>query len=236
MRQVFLDTETTGLNANAGDRVIEIGCVEMVGRKITGRHLHFYVNPERASHPDALKVHGLTQEFLRLHPLFGDVVDRLLSFIEGAEVIIHNAAFDLAFLNQELARVGRRELQASSARVTDSLKLARGIYPGKSNSLDALCKRLEVNVSARTHHGALIDAGLLAEVYLRMTRGQKALAVDTDRTHREPPVFVVPCFRSAARELVLSVRSEELQLHAEMMQGMDAEHVPASIWSQSVDV
>jgi DNA polymerase-3 subunit epsilon len=235
MRQVFLDTETTGLNAFAGDRVIEVGCVEMVERKITGRQLHLYVNPERPSHPDALKVHGLTQEFLSLHPLFGVVVDQLLSFVEGAEVIIHNAPFDLGFLNQELARLGRGNLEAAAARVTDSLKLARSLYPGKSNSLDALCKRLEVNASQRSHHGALLDAGLLAEVYLRMTRGQKMLAVDSQSGRREPTAIAlrVP---SASRDFVLAACADEIELHRALVEDMDSEPESRSIWSLSVDV
>lgn len=235
MRQIFLDTETTGLNAHAGDRVIEVGCVEMVERKITGRHLHLYVNPERPSHPDALRVHGLTQEFLSSHPLFDAIADRVLDFIGGAEVIIHNAAFDLAFLNQEFARAGRGEVQASAGKVTDSLKLARSLYPGKSNSLDALCRRLEVNVSARVHHGALLDAELLAEVYLRMTRGQKVLAVDSQRRTQDA-VPLVPYLGSGARDLVLSASTEELELHLEVVKSMDAEHVSPSIWSRSFAV
>jgi DNA polymerase-3 subunit epsilon len=235
MRQVFLDTETTGLSAYDGDRVIEVGCVEMVDRKITGRHVHLYVNPERASHPDALKVHGLTQDFLSLQPLFSAVVDHLLSFIEGAEVIIHNASFDLAFLNKELARVGRSDLQSSAGRVTDSLKLARSLYPGKSNSLDALCKRFEVNASARTNHGALLDAALLAEVYLRMTRGQKVLAVDTQRIH-QGPVSRVARAQLAVRTVVLPAMAEELELHRVLVEDMDAENAAPAIWSTSVDV
>jgi DNA polymerase-3 subunit epsilon len=235
MRQVFLDTETTGLNVRAGDRVIEVGCVEMVDRKVTGHHVHLYINPERASHPDALKVHGLTQEFLSQHPLFDAVADQFLGFVEGAEVIIHNAPFDLGFLNQELERVGRRHLQAAAAKVTDSLKLAKSLYPGKSNSLDALCKRLDVNASERTRHGALIDAGLLAEVYLRMTRGQKLLAVEREGEHIVPAVFV-PRSRSEARKFVLSARDEELALHAAWVEDLDAERVCPSMWSRPISV
>jgi DNA polymerase-3 subunit epsilon len=178
MRQVFLDTETTGLSPEDGDRIIEIGCVEMVNRRLSGRDLHFYLNPERASHGDALKVHGLTEEFLADKPRFADVADRLIEYLEGAELIIHNAGFDVAFLDAELRCAGRPPVAGFAARVIDNLALARELYPGKANSLDALCRRLEVDNSARTLHGALLDASLLAEVYLRMTRGQEALVID----------------------------------------------------------
>ncbi len=177
-RQIFLDTETTGLNAEAGDRIIEIGCIEMVGRRLTGDNRHYYLNPQRSSHPDALKVHGLTDEFLADKPLFEHVVDELLAYLAGAEVVIHNAAFDIGFLDKELERCGKPGIASQVAQITDSLLMAREMYPGKSNSLDALCKRLEVDNSNRTLHGALLDAGLLAEVYICMTRGQGSLVID----------------------------------------------------------
>jgi DNA polymerase III subunit epsilon len=178
MRQVFLDTETTGLSADGGDRVIEIGCLEMVNRRLTERHLHLYLNPERASHPDALKVHGLTESFLADKPLFASVAGELLAYLQGAEVIIHNASFDVGFIDAELRRVGRAPLKEHVAKVTDSLLMAREMFPGKSNSLDALCRRLEVDNTHRKLHGALLDAGLLAEVYIRLTRGQDSLVID----------------------------------------------------------
>lgn len=178
MRQVFLDTETTGLSPESGDRVIEIGCVELVNRRLTGRNLHFYVNPERHSHDDALKVHGLNAEFLADKPLFAHVADELLEYLRGAEVIIHNAAFDVGFLDAELRRIERPGFASHVDRIVDSLSMARESFPGKSNSLDALCKRFEVNNAARELHGALLDAGLLAEVYVRMTRGQNSLVID----------------------------------------------------------
>jgi DNA polymerase-3 subunit epsilon len=177
-RQVFLDTETTGLNAEGGDRIVEIGCVEMVGRRLTGNNRHYYVNPQRPSHPDALRVHGLTEEFLADKPLFDAVAGDLLEFLAGAEVVIHNAAFDVGFLDEELRRCGLGAFAGHVAQVTDSLLMAREMYPGKSNSLDALCKRLEVDNSGRSLHGALLDAGLLAEVYIGMTRGQGLLVID----------------------------------------------------------
>jgi len=180
MRQIFLDTETTGLSPESGDRIIEIGCLEMVNRRMTGNNLHFYLNPERRNHPDAVKIHGLTDEFLADKPLFERIVDELLEFVADAEIIIHNASFDVGFLNEELRRIGRPAFTGFVAKVSDSLTMAREMYPGKANSLDALCKRLEVDNSNRALHGALLDAGLLAEVYIRMTRGQDSLVIDGD--------------------------------------------------------
>jgi DNA polymerase-3 subunit epsilon len=178
MRQIFLDTETTGLSPESGDRIIEIGCVEMLNRRLSGRNLHFYLNPQRLNSEDAVKVHGLTDEFLADKPLFETVADELMDYLAGAEVVIHNAAFDIGFLNEELRRIGRQRFTDVAASVTDSLAMARETFPGKSNSLDALCKRLEVDNSNRSLHGALLDAGLLAEVYIRMTRGQNSLVID----------------------------------------------------------
>jgi DNA polymerase-3 subunit epsilon len=171
-RQIFFDTETTGLDADKGDRIIEIGCLEMVDRRMTGNNLHLYLNPERSSHPDALKVHGLTDEFLADKPKFADIADDLLQFLAGAEVIIHNAGFDVVLRQRRTARLKKGAITDVVAKVTDSLLMAREMFPGKANSLDALCRRLEVDNSNRTLHGALLDAGLLAEVYIRMTRGQ----------------------------------------------------------------
>jgi DNA polymerase III subunit epsilon len=179
MRQIFLDTETTGLYADKGDRIVEIGCIEMLNRRLSGEHRHFYLNPERLVHPDAVRIHGLTDEFLSDKPVFAVVADELLEFLSGAEVIMHNAGFDVGFLNAELERLGRPPLREHVAEVTDSLAMAREMFPGKANSLDALCKRLEVDNSNRNFHGALLDAGLLAEVYIRLTRGQNTLVIDT---------------------------------------------------------
>ncbi|MET0209921.1 MAG: DNA polymerase III subunit epsilon [Burkholderiaceae bacterium] len=182
MRQIFLDTETTGLSPESGDRVIEIGCVEMLNRRLSGRNLHFYLNPERRNHEDAVKIHGLTDEFLADKPLFASVADEFLEFVEGAEIIIHNAAFDVGFLNEELRRLGRPKFPGYVTQITDSLFMAREMFPGKANSLDALCRRLEVDNTSRSLHGALLDAGLLAEVYIRMTRGQNSLVIDSGET------------------------------------------------------
>ena len=178
MRQIFLDTETTGLSPDQGDRIIEIGCVELVNRKLTGNNLHFYLNPGRDSHEEALKVHGITTEFLRDKPQFEVVADELLAYLGGAEIIIHNAAFDVGFLNKELSLIGRNPFKQFVGSVTDTRVMAKEMYPGKRNGLDALCDRLGVDNSGRTLHGALLDAELLADVYINMTRGQDALLMD----------------------------------------------------------
>ena len=180
MRQIVLDTETTGLSAENGDRIIEIGCVELLGRKITGNHFHPYLNPQRDSHEDALKVHGISNEFLRDKPEFEVIASDFLSFISGAEIIIHNASFDIGFLNKELERLNLGRLTDHVAGVTDTLSMAKEMFPGKRNSLDALCDRLGVNNAARTLHGALLDAELLADVYICLTRGQNALLIQED--------------------------------------------------------
>ena len=178
MRQIFLDTETTGLNPD--DRIVEIGCVELVDRRYTGRTLHHYVNPQKSNHPDAVRVHGITDDFLADKPPFSAVAHELIEFIAGAEIIIHNAAFDTAFLNAELTRAQRGAIDQHAAAVKCSLLMARELFPGKGNSLDALCRRLEVDNSHRELHGALLDARLLAEVYLNMTRGQELLVIEDD--------------------------------------------------------
>ena len=178
MRQIFLDTETTGLSPESGDRMVEVGCIEMDNRRLTGRHLHFYLNPERRNGEGAVAVHGLTDDFLADKPLFAHIVDELLEFVSGAEIVIHNAGFDVGFLNEELRRCGRDKFATHVTGITDTLLMAREMFPGKANSLDALCKRLEVDNSNRTLHGALIDANLLAEVYIRLTCGQDSLVMD----------------------------------------------------------
>jgi len=180
MRQIFLDTETTGLNPESGDRIVEIGCIEMVNRRLTGETRHVYLNPERKGSEEATRIHGLTDDFLADKPRFAEVAEDLLGFLAGAEVIIHNAAFDVGFLNAELKRLKRQPFHTVAAQVTDTLLMAREMFPGKANSLDALCRRLEVDNTHRTLHGALLDAGLLAEVYIRLTRGQDSLVIHDD--------------------------------------------------------
>jgi DNA polymerase-3 subunit epsilon len=232
-RQVFLDTETTGLSPDSGDRIIEIGCVEMVGRRLTGRNKHFYVNPERPNHEDAIKIHGLTDEFLADKPLFGAIADELLDYLAGAEIVIHNAAFDVAFLNEELKRLGRAPFQQLVASVCDSLALARETYPGKSNSLDALCKRLEVDNSARSHHGALLDAGLLAEVYIRMTRGQDALVIDGD-LGAAAAADIAPIDFSVFELVVIEPSADELAAHLAVLADLDRASGGKAVWRPCV--
>lgn len=178
MRQIILDTETTGLDPSQGHRIVELACVEMVNRSLTGNHLHLYLNPDRDSDPEALAVHGLTTEFLSGHPRFEEVVQQFVDFVKGGELIIHNAAFDCKFLNAELQRVGLPRVDALCEKITDSLLHARELHPGKRNSLDALCERYGISNAHRTLHGALLDSELLADVWLAMTRGQDALLMD----------------------------------------------------------
>jgi DNA polymerase III subunit epsilon len=177
-RQIVLDTETTGLSPENGDRIIEIGCVELLNRKLSGNNLHFYVNPERDSDEGALRVHGISNEFLRDKPKFAAIATELLDYLRGAELIIHNAPFDIGFLNKELERLRLGRIADHVSGVIDSLAMAKELFPGKRNSLDALCGRLEVDNSGRTLHGALLDAELLADVYINMTRGQNAFGLD----------------------------------------------------------
>ena len=174
-RQIVLDTETTGLSAADGDRVIELGCVELLNRKLTGNNLHLYFKPDRESHEDALRVHGITSEFLADKPRFHEMAEQIKEYLQGAELIIHNAPFDMGFLNKEFERVGMASLNSMVSGVIDSLVMAKELFPGKRNSLDALCDRLEVDNSGRELHGALLDAELLADVYINMTRGQEQL-------------------------------------------------------------
>lgn len=178
MRQIILDTETTGLEPEQGHRIVELACVEMVNRSLTGRHLHIYLNPDRDSDPEALAVHGLTTEFLSQHPRFEEVYQEFIDFIRGGELIIHNAPFDCKFLNAELRRVGQPPVRELCEKITDSLLYARELHPGKRNSLDALCERYGISNAHRTLHGALLDSELLADVWLAMTRGQDALLMD----------------------------------------------------------
>ena len=229
MRQIFLDTETTGLSADQGDRIIEIGCIEMVDRRLTGRTLHQYVNPERASHPDAVRVHGITDEFLADKPLFASVARQVCEFVNGAEIVIHNAAFDIGFLNAEFQRLGLPPFPQHVARVTDSLLMAREMFPGKSNSLDALCKRLEVDNTQRALHGALLDAGLLAEVYVRLTRGQDALVIET---YDEAGVLLdVGAVDLSSFELpVLCASAAEEKAHSEVLAELEKTSGGSAVW------
>lgn len=180
LRQVVLDTETTGLDPALGHRVIEIACVEVLNRRVTDSDFHLYLNPDRDSDPGALQVHGLTTEFLRDKPRFKEAARDFLEFVAGSELIIHNAPFDIGFLDAELARIDLPPITRQIAGVVDSLRLAKALHPGRRNSLDALCERYGIDNSSRTLHGALIDARLLAEVYLAMTRGQESLVMESE--------------------------------------------------------
>jgi len=230
MRQVFLDTETTGLSADNGDRLIEIGCVEMLRRKLTGNNLHIYVNPGRDSHEEALKVHGLTTEFLSDKPKFAEIAQEVLDYLRDAHVVIHNAPFDLGFLNMEMARVGLPAIKEVVASITDTLVMAKEMYPGKRNSLDALCDRLEVDNSGRTLHGALLDSELLADVYINLTRGQDTLLMDdasgVDADGHRPSAldlsgFVLP---------VIQANEQEQQAHEGVLTLIDKESKGKTVW------
>ena len=229
MRQIVLDTETTGLSADNGDRIIEIGCVELLNRKLTGNNLHFYVNPERDSHEDALKVHGISNEFLRDKPKFAAIADQLLDYLRDAEVIIHNAPFDISFLNKEMERLGRPPITSILSQVTDSLVMAKEMFPGKRNGLDALCDRLGVDNSGRTLHGALLDAELLADVYINMTRGQDALLMDLgDAPGEDGQVEVLDLSRFDLP--VLRANASEAQAHDGVLADLDKASTGKTVW------
>ena len=228
MRQIILDTETTGLDPALGHRIIEIAAVEIVNRRFTDKHYHQYVNPEREIDAGALDVHGITGEFLADKPRFRDVADDLIGFVEGAELIIHNAPFDIAFLDQEFALIGLKPTSFYCPVVTDTLKMAKGLHPGKRNSLDALCDRYFIDNSARALHGALLDARLLAEVYLSMTRGQESLLMDID----EPAAAALDgnLFNVDIELVVIRATPAELQNHARYLETLDAATKGACLW------
>lgn len=228
MRQVILDTETTGLEYRLGDRVIEVGCVELADRKLTGRRFHKYINPEREIDAGAQAVHGLTNEFLADKPVFAEIVDEFLEFIQGAELIIHNAAFDVGFLNHEFGLLQRGSLDGVCGGVIDTLRMARELRPGKRNSLDALCNEYGIDNSGRQLHGALLDAELLAEVYLSMTRGQESLMMDL-----EAPMAGLQAAGGLAERgplRVLRASAEELQAHEQVLEELDKECRGACLW------
>jgi DNA polymerase-3 subunit epsilon len=229
MRQIFLDTETTGLSAENGDRVIEIGCVELLHRKLTGNNLHFYLNPERDSHEDALRVHGITNEFLKDKPKFAEVVDQFLEYIEGAEVIIHNAPFDVGFLNKELDLQGRPRFTTFVDGITDTLVMAKEMFPGKRNSLDSLCDRLEVDNSGRTLHGALLDAELLADVYINMTRGQDALLMEVE-SNDEQTRTTERVDLSSYQLPVIAATEQEMTQHTDVLTQLDKSSGGNTVW------
>lgn len=222
MRQVVLDTETTGLEPSEGHRIIEIGCIELLDRRITQRNFHQYLNPGREVEAGAAQVHNLNNKFLADKPLFAQIAADFLAFVDGAELVIHNAPFDLAFINSELRRLGDADADlARHCSVLDTLELARRLHPGQKNSLDALCKRYHVDNSTREYHGALLDARLLADVYLAMTGGQAALRLDatanSGRLQQDPASALV---RSGMKLVVIQASDEENQAHRRRLQAI----------------
>lgn len=230
MRQIVLDTETTGLEPKLGHRIIELAAVEMRDRRLTGNRFHRYLNPEREIDAGALQVHGITTEFLQDKPRFGDIAREFLDFIHDAELIIHNAPFDVAFLDHELGLMELSSVTQFCRSVTDTLQMAKELHPGKKNSLDALCERYQVDNSHRTLHGALLDAELLAEVYLAMTRGQESLMIElqeaaprADQSHASSERHTL---------VVIPATPEELKAHAEQLESIDKESRGACLWKK----
>lgn len=233
MRQLFLDTETTGLDPRLGHRIIEIACVEMLNRRLTQRHLHFYLNPDRDIDEGALAVHGISREFLADKPRFGDIVNELIDFINGAELIIHNAPFDTSFLDNELHMLGLDPLQKFCAAISDTLKMARELHPGKKNNLNALCERYAVDNSRRTLHGALLDAEILADVYLAMTRGQESLVMDLPTPNS---TISEENIQSRYRPTpILFPTAEELAEHERVLHNIQTESSNQCLWLNQPD-
>jgi DNA polymerase-3 subunit epsilon len=226
-RRIVLDTETTGLDPAQGHRVIEIGCVELVGRQLTQRRFHRYINPERDIDAGAMQVHGITNERVANEPVFAAIAEEFVDFIRGAELVIHNAAFDVGFLNAEFGLLGREKIADVCAAVTDTLKMAREIRPGKRNSLDALCKDYGVDNSGRQLHGALLDAELLAEVYLALTRGQESLMMELDA----PAATAAPIVVGGRAPLrVLRASESELAEHERVLGEVAKESKGKCLW------
>ena len=233
MRQVVLDTETTGLQPETGDRIIEIGCIELIDRRLTERTFQRYVNPERAVGPGALEVHGLDDDFLAMQPLFEDVATEFLEFVDGAELIIHNAEFDVGFINHELQRLGTTTQDIRErCQVLDTLALARRMHPGQKNGLDALAKRYHVDNSQRQLHGALLDAGILAEVYLAMTGGQTSLALEGDTERITSQVQATPVDRDGVVLVVLEATEDELDAHRQMLLRLSESAGAPTLWDE----
>lgn len=230
MRQIVLDTETTGLNPRSGDRIIEIGCVELMNRRLTGNNFHSYLNPERDSEEGALAVHGLTTEFLSDKPKFAEIAPLLRDYVRGAELIIHNAPFDLGFLDAELGRLDSPVFTTETGAVIDTLVQAKELHPGRRNSLDALCDRYGISNAHRTLHGALLDAELLAEVYLAMTRGQNSLTMDLGTPESSAGVDQVIAMAPLAAIMVIPATVEEEREHEAILVSLDAQVKGPSVW------
>lgn len=231
MRQVILDTETTGLSHATGDRIIEIGCVEVVDRRLTDRTFHYYINPERDIDAGAFAVHGLSREFLSDKPVFANIVEELIEFVDGAEIVIHNAAFDLGFLDNEFALLNRPPFRGLASKITDTLLDARQMFPGKRNSLDALCDRFSISNEHRTLHGALLDAQLLAEVYIAMTRGQEDLSIDLiDYTANDDEQESIS--KALPTQLkIIAASPEEIAQHEQILADIAKSSKKDSVWS-----
>lgn len=236
MRQIILDTETTGLDPARGHRIIEIGCVELVNRRLTGKHYHQYLQPDREVDAGAFEVHGISNKFLEDKPRFSDVVDEFMAFIKGAELIIHNAPFDVSFINAELGALGSTNGKVIDfCAVVDTLAMARQLHPGQKNNLDALCKRYSIDNSQRDLHGALLDAEILADVYLAMTGGQATLLLDglqeRGRGHVTAPV-ARQLDAARARLRVIHAQADELALHAQRLTAIDKESGGNCLWKK----
>ncbi|KXS52649.1 MAG: DNA polymerase III subunit epsilon [Marinobacter sp. T13-3] len=231
MRQIVLDTETTGIDPNEGHRIIEIGCVEVVERALTGRNYHVYINPEREVEAEAITVHGITNEFLADKPKFADIADEFFEFIKGAELVIHNAAFDVGFMDSEFARLKPVRKTADHCGIVDSLAIARAKHPGQKNSLDALCKRYGVDNSNRELHGALLDAEILADVYLLLTGGQTALSLDADSGEGGAGAGIRRASSDRAPLTVIRASDEENSAHDEFM-AMMAKQAGETVWGK----
>ena len=232
MRQIFLDTETTGLEHKLGHRIIEIGGVEMRNRRLTHRHFHQYINPERDIDEGALAVHGISLDFLQDKPRFAEVAAEFLDFVRGAELIIHNAPFDIGFLNAELARLDMAPIETVCHAVQDTLRMAKELFPGKRNNLDALCDRYGIDNSRRTLHGALLDAEILAEVYIAMTRGQESLIMESAE---ETPMAISPSGApsltvSAGARRVVRASADEVAQHEQLLAAIQKESKGKCVW------
>ncbi|TYQ19849.1 UNVERIFIED_ORG: DNA polymerase-3 subunit epsilon [Zoogloea ramigera] len=232
MRQIVLDTETTGINPKLGNRIIEIGCVELENRMLTGNNFHVYINPDRDSEEGALNVHGLTTEFLSDKPRFHEIVEDLRAYIQGAEVIIHNAPFDLGFLNHEFKLLNLPDFSSHISSVIDTLVQAKELHPGKRNSLDALCDRYGISNAHRKLHGALLDSELLADVYLAMTRGQNSLGMDVEEVKPAGSELLAPV--AMADIIFLPASDDELAAHVEALAGLDKAVKGQCIWTAAM--
>jgi DNA polymerase-3 subunit epsilon len=233
MRQIVLDTETTGLEPSSGHRIIEIGCVELIDRRLTGSSYHQYLQPDREIDAGAVEVHGITNEFLQDKPRFADVAEAFLGFIRGAELVIHNAPFDVGFINHEFSLLGQgADVVDQQCRVLDTLTLARRMHPGQRNSLDALCRRYEIDNSQRELHGALLDAEILADVYLAMTGGQVSLSLDaaSDDRGEVAAAAVRPLAGDRPALKVIRASREELEAHEARLDAIDRQCGQAAVW------